>query len=117
MEGYICDTSRCAPVEISKIDQYMISKATAKCVNNNTQIQNAISEFANDIKGSDSDIKLEPILENEHNNISTIIIIVIVVIFLTIVGGLIFYFRYNKKSGGSYGLFNSSNYLFVRHVY
>jgi hypothetical protein len=114
MEGYICDTSKCAPVEISKIDQYIISKATAKCVNNNTQIQNAISEFANDIKGSDLDITLETIPEQKTSNISTIIIIVIVIILLTIIGGLIFYFRYNKKSGGSY---NSSNYLFVRHVY
>lgn len=125
MEGYVCDMSKCAPVEISKVGQYMISKATAKCVNNNTQIQNAISEFANDIKGSDLEIRPEPELipEEETNNKSTIIIIVIVVILiLTVVGGLIFYFKYHKsltskKSGGLYDLFDSFNYLSIRHVY
>jgi len=99
-EGYKCDTSKCGPVNISDINQYIISDATAKCVSNNGQIQAAINEALSnkDQKSGASGLGLFGL---DEDMVKYIAIAVAIIGVTLIIGGIIIAIIRSKKASSS----------------
>jgi len=99
-DGYNCDTSKCGPVNISDINQYIISDATAKCVSNNGQIQSAINEALIN-KDQDSGSSALGLFGLDGDMVKYIAIAVAIIAVTLIIGGIIIAIIRSKKASSS----------------
>jgi len=98
--GYVCPPNTCGPVNISDINQYIISDATAKCVSNNGQIQAAINEALSnkDQKSGASGLGLFGL---DEDMVKYIAIAVAIIGVTLIIGGIIIAIIRSKKASSS----------------
>jgi hypothetical protein len=93
-QGYNCDPTKCGPVNISDINQYIISDATSNCVSNNGQIQQAINDAVSN-KNQENNSDTEGIFGKSM--VKYIAIVAVIIGVISIIGGIILAILKSKK--------------------